>query len=501
MPLEGMNHDQNRGGCAADPLALVVRCLWFPVGREERDLGAAGVSAVRRIARSVVALVALVVAAAACLVACSDGDEPVSLPVTGTGVGAPGVSVTRTVSDVRAADRAMVVVFLEVPADEFDVAPSIDTDAVVTALEAAGFAADDIAVSATYESGVRVEVAVDPAALPQAGRDVVAVVEQASGVDALESGVVFGVGECPDLVADLRRRAVAEARDEAQLLADAAEIGLGPVIGVWDSASDPLGSPLIGGSRTGGGCPVGPDPSEAFDWFDVSDPSFSALQPFDASPEAVVSVSLTVTFAVGGMASDTGAPAAAISVTGRATVDGAADDGYVVAYVDASAVGSADDVARDLVDELADLDVLADDVKVELGYDAVVQVRLPADRVADDGPAVIDAIESLTSSAYDSGVWFTTDACPDILDEARAAAFRDAREQGASLAATSGVSLGAPVLVADSSFDYLSIPADRCHDLPADGAGDGYPIELEPLDASPRVAIEVWLDVSFAITG
>ena len=70
-----------------------------------------------------------------------------------------------------------------------------------------------------------------------------------------------------------------------------------------------------------------------------------------------------------------------------------------------------------------------------------------------------------------------------------------------ALASTSGVEAGQPIYVSDSSFDYLSVPPDRCDGLPVDSVRDGYPLELAGLDDAPRIEVEVWLDVSFAITG
>jgi uncharacterized protein YggE len=419
---------------------------------------------------------------------CAD-DGPTSLPLTGTGLSNPGISVTRTVTETSSADTATVVVEIEVPLDEFDNPPNIDASQVVAALAAAGFPADTVTIDPTFDFGVEVRVDVVPADVARAGPVIVEAVETATEVRAVDSGVVFSLNECRDLVADLRVRAISDAKGEAELLAGAAEVALGPIIGLADVSSEWFGP--VDQSECPGGAGLG---NFSFDPFSTD------LASFDSPLEAEVRVTLTVTYGVGGMASESGSPAASISTTGSATVSGDADEAFVVAYVDMSSIESVAQLADDLAEDLADFGVVESDIEIGRGYDAVVQVRLDVGRVAEDGQKVIDAIESAATSAYDYGVWYRAEACPDMLDEARTAAYEDALEQAESLASSTGVDLGAPIHVSDSSLDVLLVLPDRCEDMPVDTAVEGYSIELKSFDDEPRLDVEVRLDVAFGIT-
>jgi uncharacterized protein YggE len=356
-------------------------------------------------------------------------------------------------------------------------------------------------VQGSPEFGLTVLVDVAPLELPSVGDQIVLLVEEASEITSIDSGVVFGLDECSDLVAELRRRAIDEARDEAGLLATAAEVELGGIVGVSDASPTGYLAFATDGAAASEACPDARDGLlGGFDLGGSFGSSITGHEPFDAPAEAVVSTSLTVTFAVGGAVSTEGTPAAAVSAVGRSVVRGDADDAYVVAYVDPSAVESVGDVEDDLVRDLEEYGVLDGDVRVEIGYDAVIQVRLDPSDVAENGPRVVDAIESRAGEPWDSGVWYTADACPDILAEARDKAFVNAHDDARAIADTAGVRIGGPILVSDASFINLSVPPDRCGLLPADSADEGYPIDLAEFGDESRVELEVWLEVSFAIS-
>ncbi len=216
----------------------------------------------------------------------SDNSEARTISVSGSGEasGQPDIAYVNLGVDISNADISQAL-------NQANTALA----AIVSAIEGAGIATDDIQTQnynvfpqenfdprtgmATGERVYRVTASVNVTVrdISQAGT-----VMQA-GLNAganLVNSISFGIADTKALEAEARQRAVADARDKAQQLADAFGVSLGEVVTVVESFGPAVPMPQF-------------DRAMAFAAADVSAPT---INPGQLS----VSVQVSVTFAIGG---------------------------------------------------------------------------------------------------------------------------------------------------------------------------------------------------------
>jgi uncharacterized protein YggE len=184
------------------------------------------------------------------------------------------------------ADEAYVLVLLESADEEPTGGPAAaDRTRVVEALAKLKVDRKDVQITSSSDYGVTtiVQVETKAAGLENTAKDIVRAVEDSLGrSDA--SGVRFGSSTCAGMLAKARKDAVADARQRAGHLAEAAGVKLGDVQSI--SELTPTGADPCDGSL------------EALVALD--DYSTSPLQPFDAEPEFTLTTSARMGFLING---------------------------------------------------------------------------------------------------------------------------------------------------------------------------------------------------------
>ena len=401
---------------------------------------------------------------------------------------APGLSVRGTASGTVSADLAFVVV---VPAPgDLDIGVGLagggieaaDRKAVLDSVSALGIARGDISFETNGGYGqARVQVKVPVAQLVARGPRVVQAVERTLG-RSRSSGATFSVANCEPAAAAIRKQAIQQAEAQAKAMADTAKLTLGAVISMsQDGLARPSGS---------GGCPL---------------VATGQLEPFDAKPEARLSVGVSVTYAVGG-APAAGSPARPLLwAGGSATAKAKADEAYVLVLFeseDEEPTGgpTAEDRTR-ILDGLGKLKIDRKAVEItsrsDFGVTTIVQVETKAEGLATSAKDIVRAVEDVLGRADSSGVRFGSSGCAGLLAKARKDAVADARQRAGSLAEAAGVKLGE----LQSISEFTPTGADPCDDSIDAVLGSQYDYSpLQPFDAEPELALIISAQLGFAVS-
>ena len=402
--------------------------------------------------------------------------------------GGPGLSVRGTATGTVPADLAFVVV---VPAPgDLDLIGDLgdggigaaDRKAVLDSVSALGVPRADI--SFTTDGGFgqsRVQVKLPVAQLAARGPRVVQAVERTLG-RSRSSGATFSVANCEPAAGAVRKQALQQAEAQAKATAEAAKLNLGGVVTMTQDgparAAGSEGCPLVAGGQ---------------------------LQAFDAKPEALMSVGISVTYAIGG-APAAGSPTALLWAGGSATAKAKADEAYVLVLFESedeepTGGATASDRTR-ILDGLATLKIDKKDVQItsrsDYGVTTIVQVETKADGLATGGKDIVRAVEDVLGRSDISGVRFSSSGCAGLLAKARKDAIGDARQRAGTLAEAAGVKLGA----LQSISELTPTGADPCDDSVEAFLGDEYgAFPLQPFDAEPELTLITSAQLGFAISG
>ena len=183
------------------------------------------------------------------------------------------------------ADEAYVLVLFESEDEEPTGGPSAeDRTRITDALGKLKVAKEDVEITTRSDYGVTTIVSVETkaAGLATTGKDIVRAVEDVLGRSDT-SGARFWSSGCSAVLAKARKDAVANARQRATTLAEAAGVKLGDM--QWVSESSPTGADPCD------------DSVDAL--FGLESYVTSPLQPFDADPEFVLTTSAQLGFAIG----------------------------------------------------------------------------------------------------------------------------------------------------------------------------------------------------------
>lgn len=402
--------------------------------------------------------------------------------------GSPGLSVRGTATGTVPADLAFVVVFPA--ASDLEIIgglgpPGIaapDRKAVLDSLGATGVARGDVSFEADRNFGQpKVQVKVPVAQLAARGPRIVEVVERTLG-RSRSSGATFSLASCEPASTPLRKQALQQADGQAKSMAEAAKLGLGGVVAMSQDG-------LLGPAGASGGCPL-VTPGQ--------------VEPFDARPEARLSVGVSVTYAI------SGAPGAASPVRpllwagGSATAKAKADEAYVLVLFESddeevSGGPSGADRTR-ILDGLGKLKIDRKDVQIttrsDYGMTTIVQVDTKAAGLATSAKDIVRAVEDVLGRSDTSGVRFASSSCEGLLAKARKDAIGDARRRAGALAEAAGVKLGELHSVSEST----PTGADPCDDSIDGALGDDYTsTPLQSFDAEPELSLTISAQLAFLI--
>src|SRR5439155_6240637 len=148
---------------------------------------------------------------------------------------ADGLSVSHTQTFTRPADRAAIVASRSYDPSR----PRYSDDErskITTELGAIGIASSDVSfTSAPYQPNAIVTVAVPLDQLPSIGDRVVGAIEKAAGRPE-QASLRFDLADCQGALDQMRREALAKAKEKADALARAASVTLGPIVGLSEQA-------------------------------------------------------------------------------------------------------------------------------------------------------------------------------------------------------------------------------------------------------------------------
>ena len=211
----------------------------------------------------------------------------VTYAITGAPAGSQGRPLLFAAGAATArtkADEAYVLVLFESEDEEPTGGPSsADRTRIIDALGKMKIAREDVEITTQSDYGVTtiVQVETKAAGLATSGKDIVRAVEDVLGRSDT-SGVRFWSSSCTGVLAKARKDAVADARQRAGALAEAAGVKLGEM--QWVSES----------SLTGGD----PCDDSVAAIFSLDSYLSSPLQPFDADPEFVLTTTAQLGFAI-----------------------------------------------------------------------------------------------------------------------------------------------------------------------------------------------------------
>lgn len=395
---------------------------------------------------------------------------------------APGVVVWGTGRVTVPADAAEVVLSPGTDAFEPVTLSRADRRDLAAALDQLGYPTDAVRVTTTAYSEQVVGVRVPLDGLPTSAEAIEGAVEDVVGRVGT-SGVSFGVTACSAGLGPARADAVADARRQAEALAEAGDVALGPL------------TTLVEGPSRAAAMGEGGDPCDL-----GGPPNLASLVAYDAPREVELDLAVRASFAIAGAS---GAPG--LAVEGAASIATAADGATVVVlpadpYVttEPSSVDPSD--RQRLVDELAAQGIDATSIRIEdvstvYGIPGLVraEVDVEIDQLPDIGDAIVDVVEDVTGSAGEAGVQFTSSRCAELLVEAQRDAIADADARLASLADPSGTVPGEMVTLAPPTAlaPFFAPTPDPCGpDVMSDPFDPYAGFDLEPFDAAPEAEIE-----------
>jgi uncharacterized protein YggE len=212
----------------------------------------------------------------------------VTYAITGTPAGSQGRPILFAAGSATAkakADEAYVLVAFTSEDEEPTGGPSAqDRTRILDALGKLKIDRKNVEITTRSDYGVTtiVQVETTAAGLATAGTDIVRAVEDVLGRSDT-SGARFWSSTCTNILAKARKDAVADARQRAGSLAEAAGVKLGQM--QWVSEASPTG--------------VDPCDDSIDALFSLDDYTSSPLQPFDAEPEFVLTTSAQLGFLIG----------------------------------------------------------------------------------------------------------------------------------------------------------------------------------------------------------
>jgi uncharacterized protein YggE len=214
--------------------------------------------------------------------------------------------------------------------------------------------------------------------------------------------------------------------------------------------------------------------------------------------------------AVGGVSA--GTHPLGLTVTGRGSVTVAADHAFVVGVPSEPAISNeqSSDVSRrerdDLTRALRALDIGANAAAFSRGQGVfgsatIVRVEVPLRSLHEKARAVGRAINENIHNVGTTGVRFTLDDCAGPRGDAQVKALVSAHEWAKRLANVADVRLGRLLQAGDPAVDLAnyspySVADDPC--LPDGGLGP-YGPQVQPLDAKPRVTLDISVQATYEI--
>jgi uncharacterized protein YggE len=407
-----------------------------------------------------------------------------------------GLTVSHTEPATLPADQAAVVVTSPPRAPLVGASPSLSSDEqgrITSALTAVGVEKVDLSFETNSNPFPSVMVRVPLADLPASGKKITDAVESVIG-RSQSAGLRFGLTDCGAKLGPVVKKTFDGARADAQAMAAAGSLTLGPVLTVSQSlglsSAYPSGADPCGLSRTSSGPPV------------------ADIVSFDSAPEVKVNLSLTVNYSVGG---DSGGAELTTAATGSATAK--ADEGYIVVGIpNQGGPGGPQPMAKkdrdELVQKLRALKIEDKDISVEsqpFGGLTTVSVEVGLAGLPQTGKDVVSAVESVLGRSQLQGVWFTHSNCGAVLAEAQKQAIAAAKADAASLADAAGLKLGNIVGLGESfqsSGLYGAQATNYCNtNIAQQVASRGPNAGLKSFDADPQFTVPTTVLVTFSTSG
>jgi uncharacterized protein YggE len=492
-------------------------------------------------------IVAAVLLCAALVAGCSSNSKTSSNVSAAGGVGLGGVPAgvtgTGSASQTVPADLAFVVAGLSSNGNGFDginstIIPgpngtpiSIPTEnpntknadhkAIRTAITSLGLPAAAVefsAASSNFDNGASVvQVEVPVARLPKIAHDVVAAIGKA-GAKVSGQGLRLAVSDCAAALTSARTKALANARADAQSIADAGGVSLGQLVSV--SEASPAASSVLSYFSGTNPCGRGEIP-------DSSGPT-PRLAALDAPARVDLTESVAATYALKAATDRT------VGAIGQGERSGPADAADIIVAPDNSinVDSSGTPTTTTGIDEAAvvravrPFGVEEKDVEVEnppsisldgssFSGSAYIRVHVTIPQLTKSGHQIAAAIQAVVPNQTDSpdgpgtvGVLFHASNCRDLEKQARVAAAADARRRTDKLASAAHVHAGAVTGMTEPSALPYYPTVDACDfdidNLANVGAltGSSYPgvPSLADLDAKPVVTVNVSLQMSRALS-
>lgn len=395
---------------------------------------------------------------------------------------APGVVVWGTGRVTVPAELAEVVLGPGTDAYEPVTVSRTDRSDIFAALEQLGYPTESVRVTTTFYSEQVVGVRVPLEGLPASAEAIEATVEDVIG-QVGTSGVSLGVTACTESLGPARADAVTDARSQAEALAEAGDVALGPL------------TTLVEGPSRAAAMGEGGDPCDL-----GGPPNLASLVAYDAPREVKLDISVRASFAISGAS---GAPG--LAADGAASIATPADGATVVvlpgdpyAGTEPSSVDPSD--RQRLVDELVGQGIDATSIRIEdvstvYGIPGLIRVEVDveADQLPDIGDVIVDAVEDVTGSAGEAGVHFTSSRCAELVTEAQRNAITDADARLEALAESSGTTPGEIVTLAlpNALAPFFAPTPDPCGpDFAQDPFDPSAGPDLKPFDAAAEADIE-----------
>ena len=429
------------------------------------------------------------------------GVVPVVASTATSSLTATGLTVVRSEHATVPADQAFILILTQprpgpIPLSQVS---ARDQQAILDGLQGVGVGRESVDFNAGGSFGpyatITVELPLDRLAID--GSRVVNAVESVVGRG--QSGVRFAVSDCNAALAPMRQRAIEGAKADAESLAKALSLTLGPVIAATEAqtpsqAYGPFGSVPCTALREPGIGPRGP----------------SSLSPLESEPEVRIGVDLTVTYSIGGA----GAPipnGTRLSASGSGSATARPDEAYVVVLVSGKSGPfgpeplPAED-RRELIAELEDLDIDEDDIEIassNFGGPTAVSVELPVGDLDTKANDIVDAIEDVLGRGENRGVWFSHSNCAAVLAEAQKHAITDARRNAEALAGAAGLKLGELMELSQALVQqpYGPPAPPSCTEDVVEliALGGPYSGALQPLDAEPEFTVKAAVSVTYTV--